>query len=155
MPELAKRRGSKLGKNMFTKVVNETALCQFFSLKHLMQLSWIQARFLFVCLLVYFWLCWLFIAVWAFSLVAVQGLRMWWLLLLQSTGCRACKLQELWLQTLEHRLSSDGWCSTACGISWTRNWTLCLSHWQVDSLPLSHQRSPRYLFLYLSGCVKL
>jgi len=105
MPELAKRRGSKLGKNMFTKVVNETALCHNFS-HWSTWCSYLEHRQGF-CLFVCFWLCWLFIAVWAFSLVAVQRLHMWWLLLLQSTGCRASKLQELWL--LDCRAQAQQW----------------------------------------------
>ena len=33
-------------------------------------------------------------------------------------------------------------CSSACGISPDQGWNPCLLHWQVDSLPLSHQGSP-------------
>ena len=32
-------------------------------------------------------------------------------------------------------------CSEACGIFPDQGWNLCLQHWQVDSLPLSHQGS--------------
>lgn len=97
MSELAKRRGSKLGKNTITKVVNETALCYSFS-HWSTWCSYLECRQGFVCLLACFWLCWLFVAVWAFSLVAMQRLHMWWLLLLQSTRCRACALRSLWLR---------------------------------------------------------
>ena len=38
-------------------------------------------------------------------------------------------------------------CSKACGILPDQGLNPCLLHWQVDSLPLSHQRSPVYLFL--------
>ena len=46
------------------------------------------------------WLCWVFGAArglclvesGGYSLVVVHGLRMWWLLLLQSTGSRALEL---------------------------------------------------------------
>ena len=38
-------------------------------------------------------------------------------------------------------------CSLACGISPNQGWNLCLLHWQVDSLPLSHQESPVYNFI--------
>ena len=37
-----------------------------------------------------------------------------------------------------HRLS----CSAAHGTFPDQGWNLCLLHWQVDSLPLSHQGSP-------------
>ena len=33
-------------------------------------------------------------------------------------------------------------CSTACGIFLDQGLNLCLLHWPVDSLPLSHQGSP-------------
>ena len=38
-----------------------------------------------------------------------------------------------------HRLS----CSAACEIFLDQGLNLCLPHWQVDSLPLNHQGSPR------------
>ena len=77
----------------------------------------------------------------------------WWLFLLQSVGCRVLGPQWLWHMgsvaaapglwstgstVVAHGLS----CSTACGIflDWRSN--QCLLHWQVDSLPLSHQGSP-------------
>ena len=52
---------------------------------------------LFVCLFVYFWLHWVFIAVHGLSLVVASGgysllrcagFSLWWLLLLKSTGSR-------------------------------------------------------------------
>ena len=39
-------------------------------------------------------------------------------------------------------------CSTACGIFLDQGLNLCLLHWQADSLPLRHQRSPDYLFFF-------
>ena len=36
-------------------------------------------------------------------------------------------------------------CSTACGIFLDQESDLCLLHWQVDSLPWSHQGSPRLI----------
>ena len=49
-----------------------------------------------------------------------------------------------------HRLG----CSAACGIFPDLVSNQCLLHWQVDSLPLSHQGSPSGLFLrdYFSFC---
>ena len=35
-------------------------------------------------------------------------------------------------------------CSTACGIFPDQGLNPCLLHWQVDSLPLSHQGSPLF-----------
>ena len=52
--------------------------------------------------IIYFWLCWVFIAVYrlslfaasrGYSLVAVCGFLLWWFPLLQSTGCMASGLQ--------------------------------------------------------------
>ena len=39
---------------------------------------------------------------------------------------------------------SRGYSSTACRIPPDQGSNLCLLHWQEDSLPLSHQGSPRY-----------
>ena len=36
-------------------------------------------------------------------------------------------------------------CSAACGIFLDQGSNLCLQHWQVNSLPLSHQESPALL----------
>ena len=33
-------------------------------------------------------------------------------------------------------------CSAACGVFSDQGSNVCLLHWQVDSLPLSHQGSP-------------
>ena len=57
-----------------------------------------------------------------------MGFSLQWLLLLQSTGS----------VVVEHGLS----CSKACGIFPTQGSNPCLLHWQVNSLPLSHQEIP-------------
>ena len=78
----------------------------------------------FVCLFVYFWLHWVFIAVQGLSLVAASrgysslrcaGFSLRWLLLLRSMGSRhaasvvvARGLSSCGSQALEHRLSSCG-----------------------------------------------
>ena len=36
-----------------------------------------------------------------------------------------------------------------CGILPDQRWKLCLSYWQADSSPLSHQGSPKHLLLLL------
>ena len=91
---------------------------------------------LFVC----FWLCWVFAAAWAFLHLwqLVATLELWctgfssqWLLLLWSS--------RVWAQDfMVQGLSS----SAACGIFPDQGSNPCLLHWQVDSLPLSHQGSP-------------
>ena len=85
-----------------------------------------------------------------FSLVAVRGL-----LIAEASRCRAPALGT-WVSVVAwagtwvlglwstgsvagaHRLSS----SAACGVFLDQQSHLCLLHWQVGSLPLSHQGSP-------------
>ena len=100
--------------------------------------------------LIYLWLYWAFTALWAFLQLRCVGFSLWQLLLLQSTGSRVRGLPQLWhrgslaaaLETgsivVVHQLS----CSTACGIFLDQRSNLCLLHWKVDSLPLSHQERP-------------
>ena len=104
-------------------------------------------------LLIYFWLCWVFLAAHGLSLVAVSGgySSLWWLLLLRSTGSQCVGFsscgtwaQQLWLvgsraQPLQlwctgsvgvaHGLS----CSVACGIFPDQGSNPCPLHWQADS----------------------
>ena len=59
-------------------------------------------------------------------------------------GLWALGLQEQGLPAPGHRLSSGcAWpsCSAACGIFPDEGSNLCLLHWQLDSLPLSHHGS--------------
>ena len=68
------------------------------------------------------------------SLVAVHRL-----LIAVASCCRA-RAQQLWCNGLSAPLH--------VGSSWTRDQlALCLLHWQVDSLLLSHQGSPSFSFL--------
>ena len=82
---------------------------------------------------VYFWLCWVFVAAWAFSSCGEQGPRslQWadfslqWLFLLWSTGCRL--MASI---VVVHGLSS----STPVGSSGTRNQThvSCIGRWSLN-----------------------
>ena len=83
------------------------------------------------------------------------GFSLQWLLLLQNKalGRRASVVvvhglsnSSSWAQ--EHMISSCG--ALACGIFLDQGLNLCLLHWWVDSLSLSHQGSPFVLFLKLS-----
>ena len=65
----------------------------------------------------YFWLCWVFIAARAFLQLQrvgatlqllCAGFSLQWLLLLWSSGSRACRLSGWGFRTLEHRLRSCG-----------------------------------------------
>ena len=92
----------------------------------------------------------------AFSL---QGLRPLW-----SVGPRACGLQQLRHMgsvIVASRLSSTGSVvvvlrlsrSVACGIFTDQGSNPCFLYWQVDSLPLSHQRRPLSFFLFFNLAV--
>ena len=62
----------------------------------------------------------------------VRGVSLPWLLLLQSTGSRACGFQQLQRAgsvVVAHRLS----CPEACGIFLDQGLNPCLLHWQVNS----------------------
>ena len=94
----------------------------------------------------YFWQCWVFFA--------VVRPSWWWLFWLWSMGSRACGLQSLWLQSTgslvaAHRCS----CSAARGILLDQEPNLRLLHWQVDSLPLSHQGSLHIQFQIFGQCI--
>ena len=76
---------------------------------------------------IYFWLHWVFVAALAFLQLRCMGFLLWWLLLLQSTGFRANRLQQLQhigSVVVALRLQSTGSifvayrvsCSEACGI---------------------------------------
>ena len=77
-----------------------------------------------------------------FSSCAEQGLP--FCCGVQASHCGGFSCCSAWVQgytgpvVLGHRLS----CSTACRIFLDQGSNLCLLHWQVDSLPLSHQGSP-------------
>ena len=62
----------------------------------------------------------------------------------EHMGSTVCRLQ-LWLQALSTgsvTVVLGLSCLTACGIFPDQGSNPCLLHWQVDSLPLSHQGSP-------------
>ena len=94
---------------------------------------------LFIYLFIYFWLCWVFVSVRGFSLVAASGdhsslrcagLSLSWPLLLQSTGSRHAGSVIV---------ANGPSCSAACGIFPDQGSNLCPLHWQADSQPLHHQ----------------
>ena len=104
-----------------------------------------------------------------FSLVETRGWCPWtshcgdfsccWALALGTwvSAVAAHGLSSCGSPTLEHWLSNCGAqlsCSMGCGILSDQGSNPCLLHWQADSLPLSHQRSPVLLFqtdYYLLG----
>ena len=102
-----------------------------------------QLRFPFFSLLKHLIICWLscvFVAAQALLRLQVQlccvGFLLPWLLLSQSLGSII----------VTHGFS----CSVACGIFPDQGSSLCLLHWQADSVPQSHQGSPLFHFLSVS-----
>ena len=99
----------------------------------------------FLNLFIYFWLCWVFVSVRGLSLVVASGghsssqctgLSLSRPLLLRSTGSRCAGSV-----VVAHGPS----CSAACGILPDQGSNPCPLHWQADSQPLRHQRSPRWI----------
>ena len=82
---------------------------------------------------IYFWLCWVSVAVKAFSLVAASGSY--------SLVMVCCLLIFVVSLVGKHSLS----CSEACGIFLDQGFNPCLLHWPLYSLLLSHHRSPNIL----------
>ena len=104
---------------------------------------------------IYFWLCWVFAAVWTFSSCSEQGLL---------SSCSGFSLRSK--GSAGHggvRLYSTGSAVTAhglhysqtCGIFPDQGSNPCLLPWQVDSSPLTHQGSPiknLVLYLFMFSC---
>ena len=109
----------------------------------------------FYYLLIYFWLCWVFVSVQGLSLVAASGgysssrcagLSLSWSLLLRSTSSRRSGSV-----VVAHGPS----CSTACGIFPDQGSNPCPLHWQADSQPLRHQGSPTEIILMQRSCISI
>ena len=119
--------------------------------------------------LVFFWLCWVFIAACGLSLVVTSGGYSWlrctgfslqWLLVaehgLQARGLQ--QLQHVGSVVVAHGLQSTGSVvvahglsrSAVCGIFSDQGSNPCCLHWQADSQPLRHQGSPEKLFLNIT-----
>ena len=62
-----------------------------------------------------------------------EGFSLRWLLLLQSTVSRVCRLQQLQPQSASAVVVVHGLSSMACGLFPDQGSNLCLPHWQVDS----------------------
>ena len=100
----------------------------------------------FFLIFIYFWLCWVFVSVWGFSLVAASGGH-------SSSRCAGLSLSRpllLW-STGSRRAGSAAVahgpsCSAACGIFPDQGSNPCPLHWQADSQPLRHQGSPINFF---------
>ena len=97
----------------------------------------------FSCLMICFWLCWIFTAASAFLavesgcyfLTVVLGLLLAVTSLVVEHGSRAPWLQHVGSRVAARRLNG----SSACGIFPYQGSNPCLLHWQGDCLPPSHQ----------------
>ena len=118
---------------------------------HLKSFFCLKSSFLKKSLLIYFWLCWIFITAGLFSSCGKQGLlfscgtqdsHCSGFSCCRSTGSRGnglsiCSSQAVGRRgsvAVVHRLS----CSTACGIFPDQGSNPCFLNWQTDSYPLSH-----------------
>ena len=104
----------------------------------------------FIYLFIYLWLCWVFVFVRGLPLVAASGGH-------SSSRCAGLSLSRPLLprSTASRRAGSAIVAhgpsrSAACGIFLDQGSNPCPLHWQADSQPLRHQRSPKTLISYLS-----
>ena len=122
-------------------------------------------RFLIINWLIYFWLCWVFVAVHGLSLAVVgegscsdnysllhsAGFSWWWPLLLWTTDSRVHRLSSCGSWALGHRLSSCGtWGLIALWLVdsfWTRDQTCryILNHWTIRGVNLIRFFSHRFI----------
>ena len=116
-------------------------------------LKWCLKNYLFTF---FFWLCWVFVAVWTScscgewgcSLVAAR-----WLLVTvasfaeTSSGCVDFRSCGSWALSTGAVAVLRPSCSEACGIFPDQGLNPCLLHCQADSLPLDHQGSPEVICL--------
>ena len=97
----------------------------------------------------FFWLCWVFLAAWAFPQLQQVGATVYFSCCgaqpLVRQGLSGCGSQLY----LAHRLTTCGTWALVLRGSGTfpdQGSNLSLLHWQTDSLPLSHQGSPSHEF---------
>ena len=109
----------------------------FLNFSHL-TFSALISIYLFIYLFIYyFWLCWVFVSVRGLSLVAASGGR-------SSSQCASLSLSRpLLLRSTGSVVVAHGPSRfAACGIFPDQGSNPCPPHWQADSQPLRHQRSP-------------
>ena len=110
-------------------------------------------HFLKIILLIYFWLCWVLVAVLAFSscserghsLVVVCRLLIAVASIVAEHGLQGSRVPGLW-STGSTVVVYHFSCSMARGIFPDQGSNPCPLYWQVDSLPLSCQGSPQLTF---------
>ena len=105
---------------------------------------------IFLKIFIYFSLSWVFVSEWAFSLASGQR------------GYSLIVGSRLFIAVVSHVvdhghqgalasvvLARGLSCSAACGLFTEQGSSACLLHWQVDSLPLSHQGNPVFYSVML------
>ena len=114
--------------------------------------------------LIYFWLCWVLVAVWGFLSLWQAGATLH--CGARASPCRGsscCGAQApghaafsscgTWAQQLcctGPIVVANGLnCSVTCGIFLDQGSNMCLLHWQVDSSPLSQRGSPEHSLCHL------
>ena len=101
---------------------------------------------IFIYLFIYLWLCWVFVSARGPSPVVASGGH-------SSSRCAGLSpLRPLLLRSTGSRragsviVAHGPSCSAACGILPDQGSNPCALHWQADSQPLRHQRSPCLFF---------
>ena len=93
-------------------------------------------------LFIYFWLLWVFVALWNFCSCREQKLlsscSMW---ASHRSGLSCCRTEALDIQASVVVVRGLSWPST-CGIFLGQGSNRCPLHWRVNSQPLGHQGSP-------------
>ena len=93
-----------------------------------------EFTFLFLKIIYFFWLCWVFIAVHRFSLVAASGscslMAVHERLILAASLVSEHGLWGAWASVV---VAHGFGCPAACEILLDQGLDLCLLHWQVDS----------------------
>ena len=109
-------------------------------------LFYLHFTLFFLSFFLYFWLCWVFVSVRGFSLVAASGGH-------SSSRCAGLSLSRpLLLRSTSSRragsviMAHGPSRSMACGILPDQGSNPCPLHWQADSQPLRHQGSPQMFF---------
>ena len=113
-------------------------------------LFYLHFTLFFLSFFLYFWLCWVFVSVRGFSLVAASGGH-------SSSRCAGLSLSRpLLLRSTSSRragsviMAHGPSRSMACGILPDQGSNPCPLHWQADSQPLRHQGSPHIILESIS-----
>ena len=110
-------------------------------------ISYVEKISIIYVFIIYFWLCWVFVAVQGLSLVAESGgsslVAVCRLLIMVASRRRAQAVEHAGFRSCVHRPS----CPVARGVFLDEGLNPCPLHKQVDSEPLDHQRNSSIFFL--------